>query len=279
MRLPRFFRGGLSVLGASAVVLIAVGMTVAPPLFTGRDPNAIAYLERLKPPSLAHPLGTDENGRDVWARVVYGARPTLAAAVSLIGLSLAVGSLAGLVIGASGRRTDEALMRVTEFFLAFPQIIWALALTSVLGRGLVNCVLALAVTWWAQYARLMRGQVVAVRRREFVLASRALGQRDWWILLRHLLPNCFSPVLVKATIDVSLAILLLAALSFLGVGAQPPLPEWGAMVTIGRKYLLDYPWYATFPGLAIFVVVLAFNILGERLRDVLDPASRLHVGN
>lgn len=279
MRLPRFFRGGLSVLGASAVVVVALAMTVAPSLFTGRDPNAIAYLERLQPPGLAHPLGTDENGRDLWARVVYGARPTLAAALSLIGLSLVIGSLAGLAIGASGRRTDEALMRVTEFFLAFPQIIWALALTSVLGRGLTHCVLALAVTWWAQYARLMRGQVLAVRQREFVLASRALGQSQWRILLRHLLPNCFSPVLVKATIDVSLAILLLAALSFLGVGAQPPLPEWGAMVTIGRKYLLDYPWYATFPGLAIFVVVLAFNVLGERLRDVLDPASRLHVGS
>jgi peptide/nickel transport system permease protein len=277
MRLPRFFRGGLSVLAATAVLLIAIAMALAPPLFTSRDPHAIAFLDRLKPPSLAHPFGTDENGRDVWARVVYGARPTLAAAVSLIGLSLAAGSLAGLAIGAAGRRTDEVLMRVTEFFLAFPQIIWALALTSVLGRGLVNCVLALAVTWWAQYARLMRAQVLAVRQREFVLASRALGQREWRILVWHLLPNCFSPVLVKATIDLSLAILLLAALSFLGVGAQPPLPEWGAMVTIGRKYLLDYPWYATFPGLAIFVVVLAFNVLGERLRDVLDPASGLHL--
>jgi peptide/nickel transport system permease protein len=258
-------------------VVVVTAMALAPALFTGRDPNAIAFLERLRPPGLAHPLGTDENGRDVWARIVHGARPTLAAAVSLIGLSLVVGSLAGLAIGASGRRTDEALMRVTEFFLALPQIVWALALTSVLGRGLVNCVLALAVTWWAQYARLMRAQVLAVRQREFVVASRALGQRDAWILLRHLLPNCVSPVLVKATIDLSLAILLLAALSFLGVGAQPPLPEWGAMVTIGRKYLLDYPWYATFPGLAIFVLVLAFNVLGERLRDVLDPTSRLPV--
>jgi peptide/nickel transport system permease protein len=276
MRLPRFLRGGPSVVAATVVVLVAAVMTLAPQLFTRRDPNAIAVLERLKPPSLTHPLGTDENGRDVWARVVHGARPTLLAAVSLIGLSLAAGSLAGLAIGASGRRTDEALMRLTELFLALPQIIWALALTSVMGRGLFNCVLALAITWWAQYARLMRAQVLAVRHREFVMASRALGQREWWILLRHLLPNCFSPVLVKATIDVSLAILLLAALSFLGVGAQPPLPEWGAMVTIGRKYLLDYPWYATFPGLAIFVVVLAFNILGERLRDVLDPTSTLH---
>jgi peptide/nickel transport system permease protein len=168
-------------------------------------------------------------------------------------------------------------MRVTEFFLAFPQIVWALAITSVLGRGLVVCVLALSVTWWAQYARLMRAQVLVYREREFILASRALGQGTAAILLRHLLPNCLSPVLVKATIDVSLAVLLLAALSFLGVGAQPPLPEWGAMVTIGRKYLLDYPWYATFPGLAIFVVVLAVNILGERLRDVLDPASKIHV--
>jgi peptide/nickel transport system permease protein len=270
---PRFLQGGPWVLTASAVVLIAAAMTLAPRLFTQRDPNAIAFLERLQPPSLSHPLGTDENGRDIWARVVHGARPTLTAALSLIGLSLVTGSLAGLVIGGSGRRSDEILMRVTEFFLAFPQIIWALAITSVMGRGLVNCVLALALTWWAQYARLMRGQVLAIRQREFVAASRALGQREWWILLRHVLPNCVSPVLVKATIDVSLAILLLAALSFLGVGAQPPLPEWGAMVTIGRKYLLDYPWYATFPGLAIFVVVLALNVLGERLRDVLDPTS------
>ncbi len=277
MRLPRLLRGGPSVLGAAALLVVAVGMTLAPQLFTGRDPNAIVFIERLQPPSLVHPLGTDENGRDLWARVVYGARPTLTAAVALILISLAVGSLAGLVIGYAGRRADEVLMRVTEFFLAFPQIVWALAIASVIGRGLVVCVLALSLTWWAQYARLMRAQVLVYKEREFILASRALGQRAWWILLRHLLPNCFSPVLVKATIDVSLAVLLLAALSFLGVGAQPPMPEWGAMVTIGRKYLLDYPWYATFPGLAIFVVVLAFNILGERVRDALDPASRIYV--
>jgi peptide/nickel transport system permease protein len=256
--------------------VVAVGMTLAPQLFTGRDPNAIVFMERLQSPSLAHPFGTDENGRDLWARVVHGARPTLTAAVALILISLVVGSLAGLVIGYAGRLADEVLMRVTEFFLAFPQIVWALAIASVIGRGMVVCVLALSLTWWAQYARLMRAQVLVYKEREFILASRALGQRGWWILLRHLLPNCFSPVLVKATIDVSLAILLLAALSFLGVGAQPPMPEWGAMVTIGRKYLLDYPWYATFPGLAIFMVVLAFNILGERVRDALDPASRIY---
>jgi peptide/nickel transport system permease protein len=277
MRLRRLLRGGPSALGAAAVLVVAGVMTLAPQLFTSRDPNAIVFMERLKAPSLAHPFGTDENGRDLWARVVYGAQPTLTAAVALILISLVVGSLAGLVIGYAGRRADEVLMRVTEFFLAFPQIVWALAIASVIGRGLVVCVLALSLTWWAQYARLMRAQVLVYKEREFILASRALGQRAWWILLRHLLPNCFSPVLVKATIDVSLAILLLAALSFLGVGAQPPMPEWGAMVTIGRKYLLDYPWYATFPGLAIFVVVLAFNILGERVRDALDPASKIYV--
>ena len=266
----------MAVVAAAAVLVVALAMALVPGLFTGRDPTAIAYLERLQPPSLAHPLGTDESGRDLWARIVHGARPTLSASVSLIAISVTIGSLAGLVIGYSGRTADELLMRATEFFLAFPQIIWALAITSVMGRGLWYCVLALSITWWAQYARLMRAQVLVHREREFVLASRALGQRVWWILLRHLLPNCVSPVLVKATIDVSLAILLLAALSFLGVGAQPPLPEWGAMVTIGRKYLLDYPWYATFPGLAIFMVVLAFNILGERVRDALDPASRLY---
>lgn len=274
MRLPRVLRGGPFAVGSVAVLLVLAAMMAVPSAFTRRDPNTIDFLARLKPPSLAHPFGTDENGRDLWARVVYGARPTLAAAVLLIAVAAAVGGLAGLVIGASGRRADEWLMRVTEFFLAFPQIIWALAFATVMGRGMVNCAIALAITWWAQYARLMRGQVLVQREKEFILTARALGQRHWRILLFHLLPNCLSPVLVKATIDVSLAILLLAALSFLGVGAQPPLPEWGAMVTIGRKYLLDYPWYATFPGLAIFITVLAFNVLGERVRDVLDPQSR-----
>lgn len=258
------------------MLLVLAAMALAPQLFTRRDPNAIDYRARLQPPGLAHPLGTDENGRDLWARVVYGARPTLAASGSLILLAASVGTFAGLVIGYSGRRADEVLMRVTEFFLAFPQLIWALAITAVMGRGLVYCVVALGVTWWAQYARLMRAQVLVYKEKEFILTARALGQRQWRILLYHLLPNCFGPVLVKATIDLGLAILLLAALSFLGVGAQPPLPEWGAMVTIGRKYLLDYPWYATFPGLAIFVTVLAVNILGERARDLLDPTSRIY---
>jgi peptide/nickel transport system permease protein len=276
LHLPRFFRGEPFVLGAVVVLICLAAMAVAPPLFTGRDPNAIEFRARLQPPSLSYLLGTDENGRDIWARLVYGARPTLAAALSLILLAASVGTVAGLAVGYAGGRTDELLMRVTEFFLAFPQVIWALALTSVMGRGLVPCVLALSVTWWAQYARLMRAQVLVCKEKEFILTARALGQRQWRILLYHLLPNCLSPVLVKATIDLSLAILLLAALSFLGVGAQPPLPEWGAMVTIGRKYLLDYWWYATFPGLAIFVSVLAFNILGERVRDVLDPTSRIY---
>jgi peptide/nickel transport system permease protein len=275
MRLPRVLRGGPFAAGSVAVLLLLAAMMAVPGAFTRHDPNAMNVLARLQPPSLAHPFGTYESGRDLWARVVYGARPTLAAAVLLVAAAAALGSFAGLAIGAAGRRADEWLMRVTEFFLAFPQIIWALAFATVMGRGMVNCAIALVITWWAQYARLMRGQVLVQREKEFILTARALGQRQWRILLFHLLPNCLSPVLVKATIDVSLAILLLAALSFLGVGAQPPLPEWGAMVTIGRKYLLDYPWYATFPGLAIFITVLAFNVLGERVRDVLDPQSRL----
>src|SRR5262249_10709111 len=274
-RVSRLLSGDPLVVVSSVVLLALVAMVIAPSMFTRRDPNAIDFVQRLKPPSLAHPLGTDENGRDLWPRVVYGARPTLASAVSLVGAAALLGSIAGLLIGAAGRIADEWLMRVTEFFLAFPQIVWALAFATVMGRGLVSCVIALALTWWAQYARLMRAQVLVHREKEFILTARALGQRPWRILLYHLLPNCLSPVLVRATIDVSLAILLLAALSFLGVGAQPPLPEWGAMVTIGRKYLIDYPWYATFPGLAIFLTVWTFNVLGERVRDALDPRSRI----
>jgi peptide/nickel transport system permease protein len=165
MRLPRVLRGGPFVLGSALVLLVLLAMMIAPSVFTRRDPNAIEFLSRLRPPSLEHPFGTDENGRDLWARVVYGARPTLAAAVSLIVVAAALGSIIGLLIGAAGRAADEWLMRVTELFLAFPQIVWALAFATVVGRGLVSCVVALAITWWAQYARLMRGQVLVYRER------------------------------------------------------------------------------------------------------------------
>ena len=215
---PRVLRGGPFVVGSALVLLVLLAMMIAPSVFTRRD-NAIEFLSRLRPPSLAHPFGTDENGRDLWARVVYGARPTLAAAVSLIVVAAALGSVVGLLIGAAGGPPTRWLMRVTELFLAFPQIVWALAFATVMGRGLVSCVVASR----SPGGPSTRGSCAAgagLPGGEFILTARALASDQWRILLFHLLPNCLSPVLVKATIDVSLAILLLA-LSFLGVGAQP----------------------------------------------------------
>ena len=249
-------------------------MTLAPWLFTQRDPNAIAFLERLQPPSLSHPLGTDENGRDIWARVVHGARPTLTAALSLIGLSLVAGSLAGLVIGASGRRSDEILMRVTEFFLAFPQIIWALAITSVMGRGLVNCVLALALTYWPFFTRIVYAEARRLKTSLFIDALECIGARAPRILFLHILPNCISPIIVRATIGMGFTILVAAVLGFLGMGATPPDPDWGLAIAESRAYLPEAWWFSTFPGLAIFLTVLGFNLLGDGLRDIVDPRLR-----
>jgi peptide/nickel transport system permease protein len=268
------FRGLPQLLSLLLLVVLLVA-SLAPSLFTGEDPYSIKPLLRLRPPSLAHPLGTDEMGRDLWARIVYGARITLASSVSLIVLAVVAGGTVGLLAGSASRRIDEITMRVTDLFLAFPRLILALAVASAFGRGMVNAVLAFAIVWWAQYARIMRSQVLVVREREFVLAARALGCRRLSLIFRHLLPNCVTPVIVRATLDLGLAILLLSSLSFLGLGVQPPTPDWGAMIATGRKYLLGYWWYPTFPGIAIFATVLAFNLVGERIKDVLDPRQAL----
>lgn len=256
-------------------LLLLVAASLAPALFTAEDPYAVQPLQRLRPPSTAHPFGTDEMGRDLWARIIYGARITLTSSFSLIVLAVVTGGIVGLVAGSASRRVDELIMRTTDLFLSFPRLILALAVAAALGRGMTNAVLAFAVLWWAQYARVMRSQVLVVREREFVTAAQALGCRRLRLIFRHLLPNCMTAVLVRATLDLGLAILLLSSLSFLGLGVQPPTPDWGAMVAVGRRYLLGYWWYPTFPGLAIFATVLAFNLVGERIKDLLDPRQGL----
>lgn len=238
-----------------------------PSLLTSHDPYELRPGERLQAPSLDHWLGTDEMGRDLWSRIVYGSRVTLASAVGLVMLAALFGGLVGLVSGYYGGLLDEVIMRVTDLFLAFPRLVLTIAIVSALGRGMLNAVLAFSVVWWAQYARLMRAQTLVVRQKEFVLGAVAVGQSDVKIVWSHLAPNCLSPVFVKATMDVGLAVLLLSSLSFLGLGVQPPIPEWGGMIATGRKYLLDYWWYATFPGVAIYLAVLAINILGEWLKE------------
>lgn len=252
-------------------LLVLLVASLAPWLLSGGDPYGLNPPERLRPPSLTHPLGTDEMGRDLWTRMVYGARITLASSASLIALAAVAGGIVGLWAGSASSRLDGIIMRATDLFLAFPRLILALAVATALGRGMANAVLAFALVWWAQYARIMRSQVLVVREREFVAAARALGSGRWRVMFRHILPNCLTPVLVRATLDLGLAILLLSSLSFLGLGAQPPTPDWGAMIATGRRYLLEYWWYPTFPGLAIFATVLAFNLVGERVKDLLYP--------
>lgn len=256
---------------AALVLALLLVVAVAPGLFTALDPGVPSLRERLRPPSGAHPFGTDEFGRDVWSRVVHGTRYSLAAGLGTVALSLVLGGAIGLAAGLGGRRADAALMRVVDVFLAFPYLALAIAVGAILGRSLPHAVLALAVAWWPQYARLMRGQVLAVKGAEYVEAARSSGAGALRVALVHVLPNAFAPMLVKASLDVGYAILAVAGLSFLGLGVAPPTPEWGALISTGRSYMFRAWWYLTFPGLAIFVTVMACNLLGDGLRDWFDP--------
>ncbi|MBI4277869.1 MAG: ABC transporter permease [Armatimonadetes bacterium] len=268
--MKRFFQGGLGLAGALLLLALVV-ISTFPHLFARRDPYAINADARLRPPAAAHPFGTDELGRDVFSRVVWGTRISLGSALLVVGASGTAGTLLGLVAGYFGGRLDEALMRVADVFIAFPALIMAMAMVALLGPGLTNAMLAIMIIWWPQYARLARGQVAAEKVKPYSEAARAVGRRDLGILFRHILPNCWVPILIKATLDIGVAILLTASLSFLGLGARPPTPELGALVTQGREHLLSAWWYSTFPGLVMFVGVLACNLLGDSLRDVLDP--------
>lgn len=265
-----------SISGIASLIMILFLMIIMikPGIFAPGDPYTINPVERLRPPSIEHPLGTDEMGRDVWTRIVHGTRITLLATLFLISSTAIIGGLVGMIAGYYGRFVDEIVMRIADLFLSFPMLILAIAIVAAIGRSTFNSILGLAIVWWAQYARIMRAQVLVTREKEFVTAAKAIGQSSIGILLRHILPNSLSPLIVRATLDISLAVLLLSALSFLGLGAQPPTPEWGAMIATGRKYLLGYWWYATFPGVAIFFTVLAFSLLGDCARELLDPKSR-----
>lgn len=269
-RLARLRRFGLA--GPAAVVLACLLVVAAAPgLFTSVDPSATSMRERLRPPSLAHPFGTDEFGRDVSSRVVHGTRYSLVAGLGTVLLAAVAGSLVGLVAGLGGRRLDNLLMRVVDVFLAFPYLALAIAIGAILGRSLPHAVLALAVAWWPQYARLMRGQVLVLRSAEYVEAARGAGATQARIARVHVVPNAIAPVLVKASLDVGYAILAVAGLSFLGLGVAPPTPEWGALIATGRHYMFRAWWYLTFPGLAIFLTVMAANLVGDGLRDWFDP--------
>jgi len=247
----------------------ALGAAVIAPF----DPRQQNVMQRLQGPSNAHPFGTDELGRDILSRVIFGARITLPAGLLVIVFSSALGLLVGAVAGYAGGAWDELIMRVSELFMAFPTIILALAITAALGPDLKNAVLALVIVWWPSYARLVRGLVLEVKTREFVEGARMIGAGSTYILFRTVLPNCISSAIVLATIDIGAAILAFAGLSFLGLGPDPSSPELGRMVSIGIDYF-DQWWMWLYPGLAIALLVLAFNFIGDGLRDILDPRMR-----
>ncbi len=222
-------------------------------------------------PSAEHPFGTDRLGRDMLSRVIVGARSALMVPIGVVAFAVLIGAPLGAIAGYKGGWIDEVIMRITDLFLAFPSLLLAMAIASALGRGLQNAAIALVVSWWPWYTRLVRGVTLSLKERYFVEAAQAIGVRDWIIILRHILPNTISPILVQATVDMGTVILAMGSLAFLGLGTQPPSPDWGLMVSEGRSYILDQWWISTFPGLAIFIVVLAFNLVGDTLRDIFDP--------
>jgi ABC-type dipeptide/oligopeptide/nickel transport system permease subunit len=267
---PLVWRQPLAVVGIS-VAAIWFGLAVLAPWVAPHDPLGQEFRLFL-PPSGAHPMGTDELGRDVLSRVIWGARLSIPLALTLVCLALAIGATVGALAGYFGGWIDEVLMRLADLVFAFPTIILAMAVVAALGPGLPHAVLALVVVSWPGYARVMRGLVRSANQSDYVAAVRLLGASSRRALVRDVMPNVAGPILVLATLDMGNAILLLSGLSFLGLGAQPPTPEWGSMVSTGAQHFERW-WMGTFPGLAILTMVLAFNFLGDSLRDVLDPQA------
>jgi peptide/nickel transport system permease protein len=259
---------------AGFVLLVVVVLVAILAPWISADPKAQDLANRLKPPSGQFLLGTDQLGRDVWGRVAHGASISLQIGVMVTALSVLIGVVIGLMAGSFGGFWDNALMRFTDVFFAFPGLILAMAISAALGPSLNNVVIAVALVNWPSYARLVRAQAMALREREFVEAARALGSSQARVAWRHVLPNTLQPVLIQASFDIGQAILTAAGLSFIGFGAQPPTPEWGAMVSETRTFISNAPWASSAPAVAILIAVLAFNLIGDGLRDALDPRSR-----
>jgi peptide/nickel transport system permease protein len=256
-----------------AIVVCWMVLAIIAPTLAPRSPIDQRLEDRLLPPGRQYLFGTDELGRDVFSRVLYGARLSIPAAFAVVIVTAVMGTALGVVSGFAGGLVDETIMRISDAVLAFPSLILAMAITAAMGPGLINALIAIILVLWPEYARIIRAQVLGIRETEYVTAARAIGVPDWRILWRHILPNTVSLTLVKASLDVGNVIIIAAALSFVGLGAVPPTPEWGAMVAAGRQKFFEW-WVGTFPGLAIFTVVIGFNFLGDGLRDVLDTRLR-----
>jgi peptide/nickel transport system permease protein len=263
-------RNPLAVSGVIVVIALIL-MAIFASWLAGQSPYAQLLTARLEPPSLEHWFGTDELGRDIFARIIYGSRITLLIIFLVSIVVLPVGLLIGTLAGYFGGVLDMFLMRITDIFLAFPRLVMALAFAAALGPGIENAVLAISITAWPPYARLARAETMTIRRSDFILATRMQGASAMRIIWSHIVPLCLPSVIVRLTLDMAGIILIAAGLGFLGLGAQPPAPEWGLMVSSGRSYLLDQWWVATIPGIAIFIVSFGFNLLGDGLRDVFDP--------
>ncbi len=273
--LAKFAKDKPAVLGAVIVLSIAVVAILAPLLAPyPADVSASHLLRRLKPPSWAHPFGTDNLGRDIFSRVILGARGALTIALMVVGISMLIGVPLGLVAGYYQGWASEVIMRVTDVFLAVPQLILALAIAQLMGPSLQSAMLALTLTYWPFFTRIVYAEARRLEASLFIDALQCIGARGPRILFLHILPNCISPIIVRATIGMGFTILVAAVLGFLGMGATPPDPDWGLAISESRAYLPDAWWFSTFPGLAIFLTVLGFNLLGDGLRDIVDPRLR-----
>ena len=272
-RLPAWLRSPLTVFGLVLLIGFAFSALFAN-LLTPTLPQTQDLMHRLKPPSADHWLGTDQLGRDIYTRLLYGARISLTVGIGVVAASATIGIVVGLWAGFQRGWVDEVLMRITDIFFAFPALILAMAIAGALGPSLNNAMIAITMVTWPVYARLVRGQTLTLRERPYVEAARGLGASTPAILFRHVLPNMLAPLLVQASFDMGGAILSAAGLSFIGFGAQPPTPEWGVMISEGRTFITTHLWLSLFPGIAIFLTVAAFNLIGDGLRDAFDPRLR-----
>jgi peptide/nickel transport system permease protein len=256
---------------AGFLLLAAIGPSIVP--YPADATGAMHLAQRLQAPSAAHWFGTDEMGDDIFTRIIVGTRTSLWIGLTITGIAMLIGVPLGIAAGYLGGRVRSVIMRTTDVFLAVPALVLALAIVAALGPGILHGVFALSLVWWPGYVRLIEAKALTLRNEPYVEAARTMGAGHAWILLRHILPNCFSPLVVKGSMDMGLAILGAASLGFIGLGAKPPAPEWGAMISVARTYMPDWWWYSFFPGLFIFLTVLGFNLFGDGLRDMLDPRS------
>ena len=268
-------RNKLSLLAFAIIILLVLSAIFAPVIVPYPEDVYSTHIEqKLEAPSSEHIMGTDELGRDVFSRLVYGARVSISTALIAVGVALVIGIPLGAIAGTFGGWVDNVIMRITDVFLSFPPLLLAIARVTLLGPGLTNAIIAIVVSWWPWYTRLVRGQAISIKERKFVQAAETIGTSKAKIIFSHIVPNCISPVIVQASMDIGGVIMTVASLSFLGLGAQQPQPEWGLMISVGRASFPDKWWCCIFPGIAIFLTVLSFNLLGDAIREILDPKTR-----